>query len=485
MDKDKIWKGRIEEETDYIAEKFTASIEIDRHFYRQDITATAAYAAGLQSIGIISTDEMERIFFGLEKVRDSLEKGSIKYQDYEDIHSLVECELAGISGVAAEKIHTGRSRNDQIVVDELLFLKELMVETASRLIVLEKAILGVAGKNSKVILPAYTHMQKAQPVLFSHYMLSYFDKFERNIKTLIRLFQDVDFLPLGAAACTGSGYKIDQKLIADLLKFSRIGTNSMDIVSSRDFIADYIYCCSTIMLNLSRFCEDLIIYNSQEFSFIDIDESFCTGSSIMPQKKNPDVLELIRGKSALVTGNLTQILMLVKGLPSTYNSDLQEDKKILLSAKDETLNSIEIFSRIISRIKLNNKNISKSLESGFTEATDAADYLVKKGLSFRKAHNTVGKMVRYCIENNLDLKELKLEKLKQYSKYFDKDFYGAVDIRSCIESKITRCGTSTASMTKNLARSKKELNGLEGKVSIMKGKIPDLDTVISLKRQKD
>jgi argininosuccinate lyase len=277
----------------------------------------------------------------------------------------------------------------------------------------------------------------------------------------------------------GSGYKIDQNLIADLLKFSRIGTNSMDIVSSRDFIADYVYCCSTIMLNLSRFCEDLIIYNSQEFAFIDIDESFCTGSSIMPQKKNPDILELIRGKSALVTGNLIQMLMLIKGLPSTYNSDLQEDKKILLNAKAETLRSIDIFSRILSRIKLNEDNIKKSLETGFIEATDAADYLVKKGLSFRKAHNTVGKIVRYCIKNNLDLKKLDLTKLRQYSGYFDEDFYDAVDIRSCIESKVTRCGTSTVSVKNNLARSKKELSRLEEKISIMLGNIPDLDDIIA------
>jgi argininosuccinate lyase len=482
MAKDKIWKGRIEEEPDLIAEKFTSSIEIDRHIYKQDITATAAYAAGLESIGIISAGELEMVFSGLKKIKDNIEKGSIKYQDYEDIHSLVEYELTRIAGVAAEKIHTGRSRNDQVVVDEMLFIRELIVETASRLIILEKAILDMADKNRKIIFPAYTHMQKAQPVLFSHYMLSYLDKFSRNIKKLIGLFKDTDFLPLGAAACAGSGYKINQKLIAELLKFSKIGTNSMDIVSSRDFIADYIYCCSMIMLNLSRFCEDLIIYNSQEFSFIEIDESFCTGSSIKKQKKNPDILELIRGKSAVVIGNLTQILTLIKGLPSTYNSDLQEDKKILLNARDETLGSIEIFSRILTGIKLNKNNIEKSLKSGFPEATDAADYLSKKGLSFRKAHNTVGKIVRYCIENAIALKELPLEKLRKYSEYFDSDFYEFIDIESCIEAKITACGTSTGSLIKNISRSKKDLDKFEEKINLMLDKIPDLDTIISFSK---
>lgn len=479
MVKDKIWKGRIEKAPDPVAEKFTSSIEIDRNLYRQDLMATAAYSTGLESIGIISKSELKKIFSGLKKIKTNIEKGIIKYGDYEDIHSLVEYELASITGISAEKIHTGRSRNDQIVVDELLFIKVLICETLRKLIVLEKTIIDMADKNSGIIFPAYTHMQKAQPVLFSHYLLSYFDKFERNCKKLVILFDDIDFLPLGAAACTGSGYKINQNLIADLLKFSRIGTNSMDIVSSRDFLIDFIYCCSVIMLNLGRFCEDLIIYNSQEFSFIDIDESFCTGSSIMPQKKNPDILELIRGKSAVVMGNLFQVLVLIKGLPSTYNSDLQEDKKILLGTIDETLKSIEMFGKVLSKIKLNKKSIEESLKTGYVEATDAADYLVKKGLSFRKSHNTVGRIIRYCIENKLALKEIPMDKLREYSDYFEPDFYDAVDIKNCVAAKMTECGTSEKAVSKNMRRGRKTLSEFENKLDMLFNRIPDLDSVIS------
>jgi len=374
----KIWKGRIEKNTDKAVDKFTCSIDIDKSLYLYDLTGTAAYAIGLNKIGIISDDEIKKILYGLKTVKRNIEESSIDISLYEDIHSLVESELGKIIGDTGMKIHTGRSRNDQIVLDEKLFIKDALIDIISKILALQGNILEIAESKIDIIIPAYTHMQKAQPVLLSHYFLSFFKKFERDTDNLFLNFETGDYMPLGAAACTGSGYKLDRKLLKELLEFKDLDSNSMDIVGNRDFIIDFIYSCSKIMLHLSRLCEDLIIYNTGEFSFIKIDEDFCTGSSIMPQKKNPDVLELIRGKSSLVIGSLMQSMILLKGLPSTYNRDLQEDKKILLSAYEETSASIEIFTKLLEKIKFNSIKINNALEEGFLEATDIADYLVKK-----------------------------------------------------------------------------------------------------------
>jgi len=479
MEKDKIWKGRIDKKTDILADKFTASIDIDKNLYMQDITGSAAYAVGLNSIGIFSDSELKEILSGLRKVKDKIESGKIDFEGYEDIHSLVEIELSKIAGESAGKIHTGRSRNDQIVLDELLFVKEAVTETLGNIIDLQKVLIEKSEEYIDTVFPAYTHMQKAQPVLVSHYLLSYFEKFLRCIKKLFENFESCDFLPLGAAACAGSGHAINTELLKDILKFKKTGSNSMDIVGSRDFIIDYIYSLSMIILNLSRFCEDLIIYNSQEFSYIDIDESFCTGSSIMPQKKNPDILELIRGKSAVVIGNLFQILTLMKGLPSTYNRDMQEDKKILFGAHKETNDSIEIFAKVVENTSFNKSTIQKSLESGFLEATDAADYLVKKGENFRKAHNIIGKIIKYCLENNLKLKDLPLKKLKEYSSYFESDFYNSIQIESCINSKVTDCGSSTNQVKNKIKESKINLNKIEKDLITLPKRIPKFEEIIS------
>lgn len=479
MDKDKLWKGRIDKAPDILAEKFTSSIYIDRNLYLQDIAGTAAYAIGLESIGIISVAELKEILTGLKKVKEKISSGKVSFEDYEDIHSLIEYELVNITGEAARKIHTGRSRNDQIVTDELILLKHANFEMLQFLTGLQNAILKKAEENKDLVFPAYTHMQKAQPVLVSHYLLSYFEKFSRDIEKFFRNFNDCDYLPLGAGACTGSGYPVNTKLIAELLKFSRIGSNSMDIVSSRDFIIDFIYCCSMTMLDLSRFCEDLIIYNTQEFSFVEIDDSFCTGSSIMPQKKNPDILEIIRGKSALVIGNLMQVFTLMKGLPSTYNSDMQEDKKIFFNAYLETLESLKIFVKVLESIEFKGDKMSESCASGFLEATDAADYLVKKGESFRSAHNIIGRLVKYCIENNLLLKNIPLEKLQCYSKYFDRDFYSFITTNNSIAAKVTGCGTSIKSVKSMLRNHKKTVGRFKEKLQEIKTRIPEPDEIIA------
>lgn len=475
MKKDKIWQGRIQSDPDSLAEKFTASISTDINLYMQDLTGTAAYVIGLESIGIITEDEKKKILSGLKKIRENIEKGKIYPGKYEDVHSLVEYELFALAQDAAGKVHTGRSRNDQIVTDELIFIKESVAEALSLLMSLQDTILKKAGSCNGLVMPAYTHMQKAQPVLVSHYLLSYYEKFSRNCKKLLQVFEESDWLPLGAAACAGSGYGLNTNLLAELLKFKRTGKNSMDIVSSRDYLIDYIYCCAMIMLNLGRFCEDLIIYSSQEFSYADISEQFCTGSSIMPQKKNPDILELIRGKSAVVAGSLTQIITLIKGLPSTYNSDMQEDKKILFNAKKETLDSIEIFIRVLEHTEFKALSIEDKMPEGFMEATDAADYLVKKGQSFRNAHHIIGKIVRYCIKNNMKLSDIPGKKLKEYSPYFDSDFYVSISLKSCINSKITSCGTSEKSVINNISENTKELDKLKKTLNNLYSRIPDFD----------
>jgi argininosuccinate lyase len=358
-------------------------------------------------------------------------------------------------------------------------LKNAIISEIKLLIDLEKTLLGIAEANIDLVFPAYTHMQKAQPVLLSHYLLSFFERFLRNTSKLFENFESDDFLPLGAAACAGSGYNINRNLIKQILKFKKTGSNSMDIVGSRDYFLDFTYSCSSIMLNLSRFSEDLIIYNSNEFSYIEIDDSFCTGSSIMPQKKNPDILELIRGKCSLVVGNLMQLMMLLKGLPSTYNRDMQEDKKIVFNAYNETIGSLSVFTKLMENISFNERAIAKSLEGGFLEATNAADYLVKKGLSFRKSHNIIGNIVKYCIENRVKLDEVPLGKLKEYSNQFDKDFYESIKINNCINSKIVDCGTNKKQVLKKINSGKKIIESLDGKLSDLHDRIPVFDKIIS------
>jgi len=476
--KNKIWKGMIEKNTDRDVESFTSSIEVDKNLYIYDITGTAAHVLGLYKIGIISKNELGKILSGLKKIKINLETGKIDTSSHEDIHSLVENELAGMIGDAAMKIHTGRSRNDQIVLDEKLFFKKILINTLTNILKLQENILKSAHKTLDIAIPAYTHLQDAQPVLLSHYLMSFFYKFDRDINNLFFNFETHDFLPLGASACTGSGYKLDRKLLKELLKFKNLEPNSMDTVGNRDFIIDFIFSCTKIMLHLSRLCEDLIIYNSKEFSLIEIDESFCTGSSIMPQKKNPDVLELIRGKSAVVTGNLLQLIMVLKGLPSTYNSDLQEDKKILFSAYNETVSSIYIFSKFVGKVKFNKLKIKDSLEKSFMEATDMADYLVKKGESFRKAHHIVGNIIRYCVNKKISFKDIRLEELKKYSIYFENDVFNYTDIDSCISHKEVDCGTGKNQVISSMNSAKKKIADYKNKLEALSKRIPSFEEIM-------
>ena len=474
----KIWKGRIEKNTDKSVENFTSSIKIDKSLFSYDLTGTAAHVIGLNKIGIISDSEIKKIFSGLKKLERKFKEGSIDEDQYEDIHSLVEIELGKIIGDTAEKIHTGRSRNDQIVLDEKLFIKDAVINILNNILTLQKNIIKAAEDNIDVVIPAFTQMHKAQPDLLSHYFMSFFKKFNRDTDNLFLNFENSDYLPLGAAACTGSGYPLDREMLKELLEFKDVDTNSMDIVGSRDFIIDLIYSCAKIMMHLSRLSEDLVIYNSSEFSFIDIDEDFCTGSSIMPQKKNPDVLELVRGKSSIVIGNLMQLLVLLKGLPSTYNSDLQEDKKILFGAYMETVSCIEIFSKLLDKIRFNSIKTGSDLENSFLEATDMADYLVGKGESFRKSHKIVGKIVKFCIDKKVNFKDLKLNELKKFSPCFEDDIYNRISIKSCISNKKVDCGTEKNQVIKNIAAGKNKLKSYDKKIKELSARTPDFEKII-------
>ncbi|MGM0365956.1 MAG: argininosuccinate lyase [Actinomycetota bacterium] len=468
---DKIWKGRIQKDTDKLVEDFTSSLGIDRKLYLYDIMGSMAHLAGLKSIGIVGQDTFKKLAEGLEKVKHYVETG--KLSGYEDIHSLVEKKLIDFVGEEGKKIHTGRSRNDQVATDERMYAKEAVYSLIEELINLQENMIGLAQRQKDCIIAAYTHMQMAQPVLVAHYLLSYFEKFSRDMDGLFNCFDSADSLPLGAAACTGSGYPLNRDLVASLLKFSKKDANSMDSVSSRDFMLDIIYCCSKLMLHLSQISEDLIIYATHQFSQVEIDDAFCTGSSIMPQKKNPDLLELIRGKSAVVTGNLTQMITLLKGLPSTYNRDLQEDKRILFSAVDQTFACVEVFGRLLEKIEF--KPVDKKAAGTFIQATDIADYLVKKGESFRNSHNTVGRLVGYCIQNRKDLEDLSLEELKEFSKYFGKDYYSSISLDSCIDSKVVDCGTSRQSVKLNLGKAEERIKGWKLEAGKLKEKIPDYE----------
>jgi len=474
----KIWKGRIQKDTDKAVEDFTYSIDIDKSLYLHDLTGTAAHVIGLKEINIINESELKKILVGLLEIKQKIEDESISIDQYEDIHSLVENELYSLIGDPALKIHTGRSRNDQVVLDERLFCKDIIISLKSGMIGILENILELSGKNTGMIFPAYTHLQKAQPVLLAHYLLSYFDKFYRDCNRLGQDFESCDYMPLGAAACAGSGYKLECRMVANILKFKNLGTNSMDIVGSRDFIIDLVYSCSMIMMHLSRFCEDLIIYNSDEFSYIEIEESYCTGSSIMPQKKNPDLLELIRGKSSIVIGNLIQIMVLLKALPSTYNRDLQEDKKILFSAIEDTLGSVNIFSKLLLKIKFNESVIADKLKLGFLEATDMADYLVRKGETFRNAHHIIGNIVKYSIENGKTIPDLSIARLKKFSGLFEDDIFKKIELKACLDAKDVDCGTSLNKVSEKMLNAKSRIKELKAILEGLRIRTTDLDSVI-------
>ncbi|MHB8830288.1 MAG: argininosuccinate lyase [Syntrophales bacterium] len=454
---EKPWGGRFSEDTDKEVEAFTASLHYDRRLYRHDIEGSIAHARMLARQGIVQKSESRQIIAGLKDILKDIEEERFFFNpDDEDIHMAIEKALTVRIGEVGGKLHSARSRNDQVALDTRLYLRAEIDDFIILVRNLQGALLEQAKKELGVILPGYTHMQKAQPVLLSHYLLSFWEMFERDLSRLNDCRVRVNVMPLGAAALAGTGLPIDRKYVARLLKFPRVTENSMDTVSDRDFVAEFIFVSSLIMTHLSRFCEDLILWSTDEFGYIEIADSFTTGSSIMPQKKNPDVAELIRGKTGRVYGDLLAIMTLLKGLPTTYNRDLQEDKEALFDAVDTTKASLRIFTMMIGHISFRRERMAAGAEGGFSTATDIAEYLVRKGTPFREAHGIVGKIVAYCLKNRKGLSELSMQEFLDFCSVFDEDVFECLTAKQSVGARKERGGTAEETVRARIAEIESE-----------------------------
>lgn len=454
----KPWGGRFKKQTDKLMEKFSASIDYDRNLYAEDIEGSIAHAKMLSATGIIKKTEADRIIRGLGSIKKEIESGKFPFRDeFEDIHLNIEKRLIEKIGAVGGKLHTARSRNDQVLTDEKLYIRKQISEINSRLKKFVGNIVKLAEKNSDVVIPFYTHLQRAQPVYLSHYLLSYFEMVNRDKQRLDDCLERLNVLPLGAGAGAGTSFPIDRKLVARLLDFPEVSKNSIDTVSDRDFIIEFLSDSSILMMHLSRMCEDFIIWSSKEFDYIDLGDDFTTGSSIMPQKKNPDACELVRGKIGRVYGNLFSLMTIMKGLPLSYNRDMQEDKEPLFDTVDTVKSSVELISEMISGIKFKKDNIAGSLKGGFMTATDIADYLARKGMPFRDAHEVTGNIVSYAEKKESELEDLTLDEYKKFSKLIDKDIFSCITIEGSANSRTSYGGTAKKNVDKMLREAKKEV----------------------------
>ncbi|MGC8790216.1 MAG: argininosuccinate lyase, partial [Desulfurella sp.] len=455
----KLWAGRFNTGQDNLMEQFSESISYDKRLYKYDILGSIAHVKMLAKQSIILQEEAEKIIDGLRKIERQIEAGEFEFnpQD-EDIHMAIERALINLIGKVGGNLHTARSRNDQIALDERLFLRDISIEIIDRLNGLLKNLALFAKEHIDVTIPGFTHMQHAQPILFSHYIMAFFEKFKRDKERFLDTIKRIDVMPLGAGALAGTIWPIDRRYTASLLNFTQISKNSIDAVSDRDFMIEFLNNCAIFSMHASRLAEDFIIYSSSEFSFIELPDEFSTGSSIMPQKKNPDSLELIRGKTGRVYGNLFTLLTVMKGLPLSYNRDMQEDKEALFDTIDNCLMIIDILSKLIPKIKLNIDEIEKSLEKGFITATDLADYLAFKGYAFRDAHKIVGSIVAYAITKNKTLKELTLEEYKQFADQIEEDVYDYIDYRRSVDKRKSFGGTSRANVLEQIEEALKSFD---------------------------
>ena len=444
----KLWGGRFEKETNKEVDDFHSSIHFDYRLYRQDILGSIAHATMLGKQGIITPEEAQTICQGLEGILKDIEDGKIEFSTAcEDIHMNIEALLIERIGQVGKKLHTGRSRNDQVALDTRMYTKEVICEIIGLLISLEEVLLELAEKHKDTIMPGYTHLQKAQPVTLAHHLMAYFEMFRRDVERLEDSLKRVDIMPLGSGALAGTVYPLDRQMVAQQLGFSTIFRNSMDAVSDRDYILEFLSCASIIMMHLSRFCEELILWSTDEFKFVEMDDSYSTGSSIMPQKKNPDVAELIRGKTGRVYGDLIALLTTMKGLPLAYNKDMQEDKEPLFDGLVTIKNCLSIFIGMLKTIRFYPENMLKQASRGFINATDVADYLVNKGIPFRDAHNIVGRLVLYCIHQGKVLEELTMEEYKQFSDVFQQDIYEAISLINCVNRRSLPGGPSPSAVS--------------------------------------
>ncbi len=442
-----LWGGRFTKETDQLVYNFNASISFDQKFYRQDIRGSIAHVTMLAKQGILTEDEKKQIIDGLQGILADVENGSLEISDkYEDIHSFVEANLIDRIGDAGKKLHTGRSRNDQVALDMKLYTRDEILEIQDLIKNLLKALLKIMEENTATYMPGFTHLQKAQPITLAHHFGAYFEMFKRDLSRMEDIVKRMNFCPLGSGALAGTTYPLDREYTAELLDFAGPTFNSMDSVSDRDYVIEFLSASATIMMHLSRFCEEIIIWNSNEYQFVEMDDAYSTGSSIMPQKKNPDIAELVRGKTGRVYGALMSILTTMKGIPLAYNKDMQEDKELTFDAIDTVKGCLALFTGMVSTMKFNKERMAASAMNGFTNATDAADYLVIKGVPFRDAHGIVGRLVLYCIDNNKSLLDMTLEEYKAISPVFEEDIYEAISLETCVEKRMTIGAPSQAAM---------------------------------------
>ena len=435
----KLWGGRFTKETNQLVHNFNASLSFDQKFYKQDIDGSIAHVNMLAKQGIVTNEERFAILNGLESIKSDIENGTLEISpEYEDIHSFVEATLIERIGDTGKKLHTGRSRNDQVALDMKLYIRDEIGETDALLKELLAVILRIMKENVETYMPGFTHLQKAQPVTVAHHFGAYFEMFRRDRSRLHDIRERMNYCPLGAGALAGTTYPLDREFTAELLNFKGATSNSMDSVSDRDYIIELLSALSTIMMHLSRFSEEIIVWNTNEYRFIELDDAYSTGSSIMPQKKNPDIAELVRGKPGRVYGALMSILTPMKGHPLAYNKDMQEDKELTFDAIDTTKGCIALFTGMIDTMTFNKPVMEASAKNGFTNATDAADYLVNHGIPFRDAHGIIGRLVLMCIDKGISLDELPLDDYKSVSPVFENDIYEAISLKTCVEKRLTK-----------------------------------------------
>lgn len=456
----KLWGGRFEGEADAEFARFNASFRFDRRLIEADIESSMAYAEALAEAGALSREEADRIKSALEQIL-SRARGDPNYLEddqIEDVHSFVEAQLVAMIGDLGYKLHAGRSRNDQVATDLRLFLRRQIDSIRSLIADLQVALLELAERHKDLYMPGYTHLQRAQPILFAHYLLAYFEMFKRDRARLMEVRSRVNVLPLGSGALSGTGFPIDRERLARRLGFEGVSENSLDAVSDRDFVIELAGAAAIAMMHLSRLAEDLIIYSSAEFGFIELSDAVSTGSSLMPQKRNPDPLELIRGKAGRVFGHLIALLAMMKGLPMAYNKDLQEDKEAIFDALDTLSGSLRIMAIVLGNIRINGERMREAAASGYLNATDLADYLVRRGLEFRRAHELVGRIVNYAVARQKKLEELSLDEYRNFSPLFGEDLYDALTIEASLRSRSALGGTSPERVAAALARARAELN---------------------------
>ena len=434
----KLWGGRFTKETNQLVHNFNASLSFDQKFYHQDIEGSIAHVKMLAKQGILTTEDRDTIIEGLEGIRRDLESGALVFTaEHEDIHSFVEAVLTERIGDAGKRLHTGRSRNDQVALDMKLYTRDEIDELDGLVKALLEELLKLMEENLDTYMPGFTHLQKAQPITLAHHMGAYFEMFYRDRTRLSDIRKRMNYCPLGSGALAGTTYPLDREYTAELLGFEGPALNSMDSVADRDYIIELLSALSTISMHLSRFCEEIIIWNTNEYQFVEIDDSYSTGSSIMPQKKNPDIAELIRGKTGRVYGALVSILTTMKGLPLAYNKDMQEDKEMTFDAIDTVKGCLALFTGMISTMTFKKDAMEASAKNGFTNATDAADYLVNHGVAFRDAHGIVGQLVLYCIGKGIALDEMSLEEFQAISPVFEEDIYDAISMETCVKKRMT------------------------------------------------